>query len=77
MTTPILSHCSSPQNLYVCEYNRWRLRHNPAEPRFRYHPNIVKNNIVPIPPSLDKVASSSSPLSIPPICLRPDNHHTE
>lgn len=40
------------RNIYVCRFNRYRLRHGLDNKRFTYHPNIVRNNVVPIPPSV-------------------------
>mmetsp|Transcript_7748 Transcript_7748/g.12391 ORF Transcript_7748/g.12391 Transcript_7748/m.12391 type:complete len:1393 (-) Transcript_7748:698-4876(-) len=54
-----LTHAShTPQNalknLYVCEFNRLRIRTDPTNPQATYPPNVLLNNIVPIDPTLNK-----------------------
>jgi hypothetical protein len=41
-------------NIYVCEFNRMRIKIDPANPVQTYPPNVVVNNIVPIEASLEK-----------------------
>jgi hypothetical protein len=39
-------------NIYVCEFNRYRVRSDPTNTVTAYPENVVQNNIVPIDPSL-------------------------
>jgi hypothetical protein len=40
------------RNVYVCEFNRARIKTDPANDLIFYSANVVPNNVVPVDPTL-------------------------